>query len=146
MAYSDDDSTRPSYPTIKPDFDLTAYAKDTAVPMRERANTLSDEEATEQARLASVLMSSIVPPSSEPDPRDAIRARLAPMSRVPALAKSLPELGAAIQEPRTAYVLGFVDGLLPLETIVDVTGLPELDTLQILDRLVTAGAIIFPRP
>lgn len=135
------DSGVVAHPTIKPAFDLTEYAKENAVPMRERAMTLCDDEATEQARLASVLIDSSPPP--DPNSAPAIRARLAPMSRVPVLAKSLSELGASIEEPRTAYVLGFVDGVLPLETIVEVTGMPELETLQILDRFVAQGAIIF---
>ena len=137
------DSGVVEHPTIKPAFDLTEYAKDNAVPIRDRAMTLCDDELTEQARLASVLMDSSPPP--DPNGREAIRARLAPLSRVPVLTKSLAELGGSIDDPRTAYVLGFVDGVLPLETIIDVTGLPELETLQILDRLVAQGAITFPR-
>lgn len=112
-------------------------------PMRGPSMTITDEHATEQARLASVLMESAPPP---PDPSQAIRARLAPMSRVPALARSIAELGPIVAEPRVAYVLGFVDGVLPLETIVEVTGLPELETLEIVERLVEGGAIIFPPP
>lgn len=110
-------------------------------PMRDRQMTLCDEDLTEQARLASVLMDSLPPPTGA----DAIRARLAPLSRVPVLAKSLEELADDMKEPKTAFVIGFVDGLLPLETIVEVTGLPELESLQILDRLIAQGAIVFPR-
>lgn len=110
-------------------------------PMRERQITYVDDDLTEQARLASVLIDSVPP---EPDGEAAIRARLAPLHRVPSPAKSIGELGPDLKEPKTAFVLGFVDGVLPLETIIEVTGLPELDTLRILDRLVEAGAIIFP--
>ena len=44
-----------------------------------------------------------------------------------------------------AYVLGFIDGVLPLETIVEVAGLPELETLKILERAIEQNAISFGR-
>jgi hypothetical protein len=72
-----------------------------------------------------------------------LSSRLAPLTRVPSLAKELAELGAMLEDPRTAYVLGFVDGILPLETIVDVTGLPELETLRVLDRMVAQSVVVF---
>ncbi len=72
-----------------------------------------------------------------------LTVRLAPLTRVPVLAKALTELGAAVEDPKTAYVLGFIDGLLPLETIIEVTGLPELETLRVLDRLVTLAVVTF---
>jgi hypothetical protein len=137
--------------------------------MRERQATILDEVATEQARLASVLMDSTPPAPKRPTPhadirrtspsaapitvsandRDELmllRARLAPMSRVPSLTRKLTELGALIEDPKTAYVLGFVDGLLPLDTIVEVAGLPELDTLRILDRAEEQRVLTFSGP
>jgi hypothetical protein len=65
------------------------------------------------------------------------------MTRVPALAKELSELGPMLSDPKTAYVLGFVDGILPLEIIVEVTGLPELDTLRVLDRMISQSVVVF---
>lgn len=75
-----------------------------------------------------------------------LSVRLAPLDRVPVLAKAMTELGAAVEDPKAAYVLGFIDGLLPLETIIEVTGLPELETLRVLDRMVTQGAVTFKPP
>jgi hypothetical protein len=142
-------------------------ARPEAPAVRERQPTILDEVATEQARLASVLMDSTPPaaPKKAPDVRRTtssaspiapanvdveelalLRARLAPMTRVPTLARRLTELGALIEDPKTAYVLGFVDGLLPLETIVEVAGIPELDTLRILDRAVEQYVLTFSRP
>jgi hypothetical protein len=72
-----------------------------------------------------------------------LSARLAPLSRVPVLAKEMTELGAVVEDPKTAYVLGFVDGILPLETIIEVTGLPEIETLRVLDRMVSLGVVVF---
>ena len=132
-------------PTVKPAFDLVQYAQDNVPPARERVSTLSDEDATEQARIASVLIDSTPPRPFFVTSEDAgaIRARLAPLSRVPSLTKSIAELGSSVDDPKSAYVLGFVDGVLPLETIVDVTGLPEVETLQILERLIVQGAVRF---
>lgn len=113
-------------------------------PMREREITLVDDEVTEQARLASLSIASIPPRPTDADGAAAIRARLAPLARVPALAKPIGELHDVLGDPKTAFVVGFVDGILPLETIIDVTGLPELETLRILDRLIAQAAIVFP--
>lgn len=148
--------------TVRPSFDVERYAEDTL--SRERLPTVTDEAATEEARIASVLMDSSPPrarasaPEIElavryseveqlkPDHQLAfLRARLAPMTRVPTLTRKITELGPVIEDPKTAYVLGFVDGLLPLETIVEVAGLPEIDTLRILDRAIDQHVISFPR-
>lgn len=132
----DDPTCDAETPTVKPAI-LDPH-------VRARAMTLLDADATEEARLASVLIDSIAPPACEdPNGAAAIRARLAPMTRVPFLEKSITELGASLGEPKNAYVLGFVDGVLPLETIVEVTGLPELDTLRILEHFIAEGAVSF---
>jgi hypothetical protein len=146
-------------PTVRPDFDPVAYARKHG--MRERMSTITDENALEQARLAS-MQSNLPPPrprfesveidAGEEDldalPTDEqiaiFHARLSPLSRTPTLAREMSKLGSLVEDPKTAYVLGFVDGLLPLETIVEVTGLPELDTLRVLDRMITQGVIVFP--
>jgi hypothetical protein len=151
--------TRPvSSPTIKPPFDPVQFAEDA---IREPMPTIVDEEATEEARITSVLMDSTPPRSpsaSAPDLRvkveDALspeeeRAiledRLAPLTQTPHLAKKLEELTMMIADSKTAFVLGFVDGLLPLETIVEVAGLPEIETLRILARAFDQGAIVFKK-
>ncbi|AKU97234.1 hypothetical protein AKJ09_03898 [Labilithrix luteola] len=165
----DEKSGAQPIPTIIPEFDPQLFAE--ASEVRERMPTLVDEESLEQARLAS-LPSNFPPPlfSTSPGPivvddddslveidtdeaeidvfeddeqAAILRARLTPLSRVPTLTHKLTELGALLEDPKTAYVLGFVDGILPLDTIIDVTGLPELDTLRVLDRMVSHGIVIF---
>jgi hypothetical protein len=141
--------------------------------IRDRMATVTDEVALEHARLESLPSDVPPPPPSKPtvpagplpdDLREAslgasselvaeplepaeemalLRKRLAPVTRVPELAKPLAQLGALLHDPQTAYVLGFVDGILPLDTIIEVTGLPELDTLRVLDRMVAQGIAIF---
>lgn len=159
--------------TMKPAFDIEKYAASLAP--RERLSTIVDEEATEQARLASVLMDSTPPRVAaasvvdvfgsvsasaagfgaldaassrnllrvETDEVGSYRARLAPMTRIPRLVRPITELGAFIDDPKTAFLLGFVDGLLPLDMIVEVAGLPELDALRILDRAVGQYVLTF---
>jgi hypothetical protein len=132
---------------------------------RERMVTVTDEVALEQARLASAV--SDMPPAARPraeslveiDAGEAdlddldegeqvaiLRARLHPLTRTPTLARKLTELGELLEDPRTAYVLGFIDGILPLETILEVTGVPELEALRVLDRMISQGIVVFERP
>jgi hypothetical protein len=153
--------TRISRETVKPSFDVEAYAED--IVGRERLPTITDEAATEEARIASVLMDSTPPRARgasapdiavrysdveglRPDEQLAfLRARLAPLTRVPSLTRNITELGPLIEDPKTAYILGFVDGLLPLETIVEVAGLPEAEALRILDRALDQHVITFAK-
>jgi hypothetical protein len=156
----DDASDERERDTVKPAFDVEEYAARMSV--RARLPTIVDEEVTEQARLASVLMDSNPPaPAAAPvrhaefpsarismPPRDEqeisyYRARLAPMSRVPALVRTMAELATLSLDPKTAYVLGFVDGILPLEMIVEVAGIPELEALRILETAVDQYVITF---
>lgn len=159
------------HPTIVPAFSPAQYAEESEI--RERMPTLTDETALEQARLQSLPSNappprrpmSTVPGPLVPNMRDSaveidtgeedvdaldadaqvaiLTARLAPLTRVPALSREMTQLGPLLEDPKTAYVLGFVDGLLPLETIIDVTGLPELETLRILDRMIAQSIVIF---
>jgi hypothetical protein len=62
-----------------------------------------------------------------------LRIRLGPLTRVPVLARSLNDQGV-IADPRTGFVLTFVDGVSPLAAIIDAAGLPELEVLQLLVR------------
>lgn len=148
-------------PTLIPDFDVEQFAEDSEI--RERMPTITDEVALEHARqLSAMPQMPTVPPVSLMGPRDShpdidvgeddvdslppedqvaiLRARLAPLTRIPVLWASA---ATALEDPRAAYVAGFLDGVLPLETIVDVTGLPELDTLRVLDRLAAQGLVRF---
>jgi hypothetical protein len=176
-------------PTVVPrSFDPRSFIESHEEPdTRDKFPTLTDDEALEAARRASLPTSmpparTAPPPSSwappppstdaapaaaseapdalieieaaeedldalDADEQEAIlRARLAPMGRVPMLAATLSELGEVLADPKTAYVLGFVDGILPLETIVEVTGLPELETLRVLDRMIAQGVVVFRSP
>lgn len=118
---------------------------------RERMPTVVDDQALEEARQASLVRSSIPPKRASHDaiPVDELtklRMRLAPLDRVPRLTRTVAELGSLVEDPKTAYILSFVDGVLPLETIVDVVGLPEVEVLKLVDRLLVENAIVFSTP
>ena len=141
-----------SRPTVPPNFDPLQYAEESEI--RERMPTVTDEIALEHARIQSLPSSAAEIDLGEqsldslgPEEQIAIlRSALAPLTRVPTLAKPMTELGGLLEDPKTAYVLGFVDGILPLETIIEVTGLPELDTLIVLDRMVSQSIVLFRPP
>jgi hypothetical protein len=158
-------------PTIIPAFSPERYAEETE--FRERMPTLTDDTLLEEARLQSLPSNAPPPRSAvtarpgppAANPRDSsveidtgesdlesleegeqvaiLTVRLSPLTRVPVLAKELSELGSVVADPKTAYMLGFIDGLLPLETIIEVTGLPELETLRVLDRMISIGVVMF---
>ena len=149
-------------PTVVPAFDPRAFAEETE--LREQAPTITNEVELEEARLASMSTSFAPPPraraeslvqveTGEEDIEELeeaaqvalLSARLGPLDGVPTLVKSASELAAALEDPKAAFVAGFVDGLLPLETIVEVAGLPVADTLRILDHMVSLGlAVVRP--
>ncbi len=136
--------------TEVPAFDLDAYAREEDM----RASHLRPKP---EVSATPVIDAPPEPPRSGPFPRppslpripgvtpatleDAARARLGPLHRVPRLTKLVSELRDQIDDPTTAFVVGFVDGLLPLEAILDASGIPEADVVRILDALLTKGVI-----
>src|SRR4051812_26995582 len=119
------DSARSEPTTMVPPFDVEEFARD------------------EDAKASHVRLRA---PSGElpKDPKArtaALLARLRPLSRVPRLTKTTSELRSLVEDPATAFVLGFIDGILPLAMLVEVTGLPELDVLQVLDSLISDGLV-----
>lgn len=165
------DLVETQHPTVIPKFDPTEYAEQFEV--REAMPTLTDDAILaelEKARLKSARTSA--PPSrarssSLPGPRDSLadidsteddfdtlgideqvavlEDRLAPLSRIPTLTGDQGVLAKVLADPKAVYVMGFIDGVLPLQTILDVTGLPELDTLRVLDQMITLGVIVCKR-
>lgn len=158
LAYAED-AHQNEYPTVIPSFDPLEYARER--DQRERALTITNEVELEQARVAS--LPSDIPPlrpraeslaelevveedldALDDDAQIAVLlARLAPLDRVPTLVKTPHELALLLRDPKAAYLAGFVDGLLPLETIVEAAGLPQLDTLRVLDRMIAGGLAVF---
>lgn len=112
--------------------------------MRDHMPTITDDAELEKARLASLPSKPPVQPTPENDVAR-LRAKLSPLSRVPSLAKRINELGSLLEDPKAAYVLGFIDGVLTLETILDIAGLPEIETLALIDRMIGLGVVKLAR-
>lgn len=72
----------------------------------------------------------------EPIPRDAVPWVIVPFTRLRELAL----------DHRAGFVLSFVDGRTTVETIVDVSGMPAREVVDILVRLVEARAIELRSP
>jgi hypothetical protein len=62
-------------------------------------------------------------------------ARLGPLSRVPHVVVPREQLRWLSIDHRAGFVLSHVDGVSSLEMILDVSGMPTLDVLRILHRL-----------
>jgi hypothetical protein len=78
-----------------------------------------------------------VPPGD--DDEATLLARLGGEDAVPEMARH--DLGAQALDHRAGFLLTFIDGASPLELLLDVTGLPRLDVLRIVDELVRAGVV-----
>jgi hypothetical protein len=62
-------------------------------------------------------------------------ARIGPLDRVPVVAVPRDQLRWLSIDHKAGFVLSLVDGVSSLEMIIDVSGMPELDTLRILSEL-----------
>lgn len=62
--------------------------------------------------------------------------RIGPLDRVPSVAVARDQLRWLSIDHKAGFVLSLVDGVSTLEMIIDVSGMPQLDTLRILSELV----------
>jgi hypothetical protein len=62
-------------------------------------------------------------------------ARLGPLDRVPTVIVQSTQLRWLSMDHRAGFVLSLIDGLSTLEMILDVSGMPRLDTMRILQEL-----------
>jgi len=66
---------------------------------------------------------------------------LGDLSRQPALAKPLHELASAPISPRAAFLLSRIDGMLSIDEILDVSGMPRLEAYRHLCQLFLRGIL-----
>jgi hypothetical protein len=66
---------------------------------------------------------------------------LGDLQRTPVLARPLHELAAAPISPRAAFLLSRVDGLLSIDEILDVSGMPRLEAYRYLCQLFLRGIL-----
>jgi hypothetical protein len=77
--------------------------------------------------------------------RDALQAvfqqYLGDLQRQPALARPLHELASAPIGPRAAFLLSRIDGMLSIDEILDVSGMPRLEAYRHLCQLFLTGIL-----
>src|SRR5206468_11708709 len=66
---------------------------------------------------------------------------LGDLERQPQLARPLHELAASPISPRAAFLLSRIDGMLSLDEILDVSGMPRLEAYRHLCQLVLRGIL-----
>jgi hypothetical protein len=66
---------------------------------------------------------------------------LGDLSRQPQLAKPLHELANAPISPRAAFLLSRIDGMLSIDEILDVSGMPRLEAYRHLCQLFLRGIL-----
>ena len=71
-------------------------------------------------------------------------ARIGPLSGVPQLAVSPADIHELDLDHRAGFVLSCIDGLSTFEEILDVSGMPHLETLRILFMLLTQRIVNVP--
>lgn len=67
--------------------------------------------------------------------RQIYAARIGPLDRVPVVMVARDQLRWLSIDHKAGFVLSLVDGVSSVEMIIDVSGMPELDTLRILSEL-----------
>jgi hypothetical protein len=67
--------------------------------------------------------------------RQMYAARIGPLDRVPVVMVARDQLRWLSIDHKAGFVLSLVDGVSSLEMIIDVSGMPELETLRILSEL-----------
>lgn len=105
-------------PTVVPPFELPASVRSTAP-------TLPEDEDDSLGRVH----------VAEKAPRPPY------LARVGFLTEPLVAAQRRVNDSRSAFVLGFIDGVLPLQAIVESVGLPSEEVIAILDALIQAGLI-----
>jgi hypothetical protein len=69
--------------------------------------------------------------------------RLGSFDRTPFVALAAAQIDGLAIDHRAGFLLSLVDGSSPIESILDVSGMPRLDALRILNELVHRGVIAF---
>jgi hypothetical protein len=69
------------------------------------------------------------------------QAFLGDLHRTPILARPLHELASSPISPRAAFLLSRVDGLLSLDEILDVSGMPRPEAYRYLCQLFLRGIL-----
>jgi hypothetical protein len=120
-----------------------------AATMREMSDYLESRDWS----LALVLAEQILAEDNEnPDAKRALAkcqaeletmyaTRLGSLAKIPALGVSPQEITSLALDSRSAFILGLVDGMSTIDMVLDMSGIPRLDTLRVLLELVQQGVL-----
>lgn len=147
---SPDDEADSERPTVIPKYDVENFAREAgapSAPYRQQMATMTDPVELEVARVASTFTSP--PPAIEVSAvevsEDVVlagyEARFGSLARIPRIAVSSATLASLTLDHRAGFVLALVDGVMTIENILDVGGMPAPDTLAILQDLVDRGIV-----
>src|SRR5258707_916396 len=68
--------------------------------------------------------------------RQMYAARIGPLDRIPVVMVARDQLRWLSIDHKAGFVLSLIDGVSNLEMIIDVSGMPQLETMRILSELV----------
>jgi hypothetical protein len=67
--------------------------------------------------------------------------RFGSLDKIPVLRLAPSQLGKLTLDHHAGFILSMIDGVTPIETLIDVSGTGRIEVLRILDELVRSGAI-----
>lgn len=76
-----------------------------------------------------------------PVAQEVSRVGVLPARRIPRMLVGPGEISKLPIDPRTAFLLGHIDGLSTVEEIIDMCAMPEAETLELIERLHAMGVI-----
>jgi hypothetical protein len=123
-------------PTAPPPFDLDEYARKRTGPAPNMGEIPTMRPPTlpgvgVPAKLGDAILLT----------EDKLVARIGPLDRVPRLIASPDQRKKLSMDRSVAFLLSQVDGILTLEMLLDVSGMPRIDALRILYALLEQQAI-----
>jgi hypothetical protein len=68
---------------------------------------------------------------------------LPPPSAVPRLTRSAASLRSLPLDPRAAFLAEQIDGVTSLQSILDLDNMPRAEAVEVLERLVELGVVVF---
>lgn len=125
-----------------------------------QAVRLAEEETRRREEMESGVVPAAAPvgemhnsPTNRPQPSDRSQARQSEKKlevskvarrlekQVPRMLVRMNEISKFPIDPRSAFLLGYVDGSLSVEEIVDLCAIPSSEALELIDRLQRLGVI-----
>jgi hypothetical protein len=105
-------------PTIAPPFDPEAFARESESKLRSATGKPAESEVVRRARPAAI-----------------------DRAGVPSLAISFSELTSRALDHRRGFLLSLVDGSSSIDTLLDLSGMPEEEALELFAELVSLGIL-----